>query len=73
MNPASSDLVDGVRTYKLFIDGQWVTSSRNITADSYNPADGPRLAERIGRGDVAREGRWLTNPARRPHGACQEM
>ncbi|MFG1421015.1 aldehyde dehydrogenase family protein [Roseixanthobacter liquoris] len=44
MNPASYDVVDGVRTYKLFIDGAFVKSSRNIVADSYNPADGTLFA-----------------------------
>ncbi|MFG1403621.1 aldehyde dehydrogenase family protein [Xanthobacter sediminis] len=44
MNPASYDVIDGVRTYKLFIDGAWVASSRNITADSINPADGSLFA-----------------------------
>jgi vanillin dehydrogenase len=40
MNPAAFDEIAGVRTYKLFIDGAWVRSSRNIAADSINPADG---------------------------------
>ncbi|MEJ0095910.1 MAG: aldehyde dehydrogenase family protein [Methylocella sp.] len=44
MNPASYEVIDSVRTYKLFIDGAWVNSSRNITADSINPADGDIFA-----------------------------
>ena len=40
MNPNSFDTIDGIRTYKLFIDGKWVTSSRNHLADSINPATG---------------------------------
>ncbi|HEY0292293.1 MAG TPA: aldehyde dehydrogenase family protein, partial [Hansschlegelia sp.] len=44
MNPASYDVVDGVRTYKLFIGGAWTSSSRNIVADSLNPADGTVFA-----------------------------
>src|SRR5262245_4607591 len=44
MNPASFEIVDGVPTYKLFIDGTWAASSRNMTADSINPADGTLFA-----------------------------
>ena len=34
------EVVDGVPTYKLFIDGQWVQSSRNSIVDDFNPATG---------------------------------
>lgn len=44
MNPASFDLVDGIPHYKLFIDGKWVTSSRNQLADDFNPATGEVFA-----------------------------
>jgi vanillin dehydrogenase len=44
MNPKSYDVIDGVKTYKLFIDGEWVKSSRNALADSLNPAIGKVFA-----------------------------
>jgi acyl-CoA reductase-like NAD-dependent aldehyde dehydrogenase len=44
MNSAAYDLVEGVKTYKLFIDGQWVTSSRNTIVDDFNPATGALFA-----------------------------
>lgn len=44
MNPNSFDTIDGIRTYKLFIDGKWVASSRNRLADSLNPATGQVFA-----------------------------
>jgi vanillin dehydrogenase len=44
MNPASFDLIDGLPHYKLFIDGAWVRSSRNILADDINPATGKVFA-----------------------------
>lgn len=44
MNPNSYDTTDGIRTYKLFIDGKWVASSRNLLADSLNPATGKVFA-----------------------------
>jgi acyl-CoA reductase-like NAD-dependent aldehyde dehydrogenase len=44
MNPASYDKIDDIRIYKLFIDGVWMNSSRNIAADSINPADGKIFA-----------------------------
>ena len=44
MNPESYDLIDGVRTYKLFIDGKWVRSSRNSIVDDFNPATGAVFA-----------------------------
>ncbi|SON55685.1 putative aldehyde dehydrogenase YfmT [Hartmannibacter diazotrophicus] len=44
MNPASYDIIDGIPHYKLFIDGQWVSSSRNELADDYNPATGKIFA-----------------------------
>ena len=44
MNPNAFDLIDGIRTYKLFIDGQWVRSSRNDIVDDLNPANGAVFA-----------------------------
>ncbi len=44
MNPASFDLVDGIPHYKLYIDGQWVNSLRNLLADDVNPATGKVFA-----------------------------
>ena len=44
MNPHSFEMIDGVRSYKLFIDGKWVASSRNQLADSLNPATGQVFA-----------------------------
>lgn len=44
MNPASYDDIDGIRHYKLFIDGTWRTSSRNALADDFNPATGELFA-----------------------------
>ena len=40
MSDKSYEIVDGVPTYKLFINGEWVTSSRNALDDSINPANG---------------------------------
>jgi vanillin dehydrogenase len=44
MNPHSFETIDGVRSYKLFIDGKWLASSRNQLADSLNPATGQVFA-----------------------------
>lgn len=44
MNPASYETIDGIPHYKLFIDGKWVTSSRNVVADDFNPATGVLFA-----------------------------
>jgi len=44
MTPNSFDVVDGVRNYKLFIDGEWITSSRNSLFDDINPATGEVFA-----------------------------
>lgn len=44
MNPASFDVIDGLPHYKLFIDGEWVKSSRNQLADDINPATGKIFA-----------------------------
>lgn len=44
MASASHEMVDGVPTYKLFIDGQWVDSSRNTVVDDLNPATGELFA-----------------------------
>ncbi|GJE26858.1 aldehyde dehydrogenase family protein [Methylobacterium organophilum] len=54
MTPASYDASDGVRTYKLFIGGEWLRSSRNLVADSVNPADGTIFArtQQAGRDEV---------------------
>jgi vanillin dehydrogenase len=56
MNPASYDVIDGVRVYRLFIDSQWVSSSRNVTAESLNPADGQIFArtQQAGAAEVER-------------------
>ena len=40
MSNASFELIDNVPTYKMFIDGQWVSSSRNVLDDDINPANG---------------------------------
>jgi acyl-CoA reductase-like NAD-dependent aldehyde dehydrogenase len=34
------EVIDGVPTYKLFIDGEWVRSSRNTVVDDLNPSTG---------------------------------
>lgn len=44
MDSTAWDISDGVRVYKLFIDGQWVTSSRNAVIDDFNPATGAVFA-----------------------------
>lgn len=44
MDTRSYDVADGIRTYKLYIDGEWVASSRNQLADSINPATGEVFA-----------------------------
>jgi acyl-CoA reductase-like NAD-dependent aldehyde dehydrogenase len=44
MNPDSFDVIDSVPTYKLFIDGRWVRSSRNSIVDDFNPATGAVFA-----------------------------
>jgi acyl-CoA reductase-like NAD-dependent aldehyde dehydrogenase len=44
MNNAAFDLIDGIPHYKLFIDGRWVSSSRNQLADDINPATGKIFA-----------------------------
>ncbi len=36
----SHERIDGVDTYKLFIDGKWVRSSRNSVVDDLNPSTG---------------------------------
>ena len=38
MASASFEAIDGVPTYKLFIDGAWVDSSCNALDDDINPA-----------------------------------
>ena len=44
MDQKSYDVLDGVRTYKLYVDGEWISSSRNELADSINPATGEVFA-----------------------------
>ncbi len=44
MNPNATEAIDGLKTYKLFIDGEWVTSKRNEIADDINPATGTVFA-----------------------------
>src|SRR6185437_13651282 len=44
MDPNAADIIDGLKTYKLFIDGQWVTSKRNVVVDDINPASGQVFA-----------------------------
>jgi aldehyde dehydrogenase (NAD+) len=44
MHADAYDDIDGVPTYKLFIDGKWVRSSRNSVVDDFNPATGTRFA-----------------------------
>ncbi|HEY1721584.1 MAG TPA: aldehyde dehydrogenase family protein [Magnetospirillaceae bacterium] len=38
------EIVDKVPTYKLFIDGKWVQSSRNSVVDDFNPTNGELFA-----------------------------
>jgi hypothetical protein len=33
MDPNATDISDGLKTYKQFIDGEWVTSKRNVVDD----------------------------------------
>jgi vanillin dehydrogenase len=40
MNSTPWEVIDGIPTYKLFIDGQWVQSSRNTVVDDFNPSTG---------------------------------
>ncbi|WP_201742198.1 aldehyde dehydrogenase family protein [Mangrovicoccus ximenensis] len=44
MNPQSYDEIDGLKHYKLFIDGGWRASSRNALLDCINPANGEVFA-----------------------------
>jgi aldehyde dehydrogenase (NAD+) len=44
MNQAAFETIDGTRVYSLFIDGQWVRSSRNTIVDDFNPATGKLFA-----------------------------
>jgi acyl-CoA reductase-like NAD-dependent aldehyde dehydrogenase len=44
MRSDAFDLTDGVPTYRLFIDGAWLRSSRNSVADDLNPATGTIFA-----------------------------
>ena len=53
---ASYEVVDGIPTYKLFIDGQWVDSSAGEVADDINPATGAVFArvQQAGEADIER-------------------
>lgn len=44
MDGAAWDVVDGLKVYKLFIDGDWVASRRNDAVDDVNPATGAVFA-----------------------------
>jgi acyl-CoA reductase-like NAD-dependent aldehyde dehydrogenase len=44
MDNAAWDDVDGRKAYKLFIDGEWVVSTRNEMAEDINPATGEVFA-----------------------------
>jgi aldehyde dehydrogenase (NAD+) len=44
MQADAFDVVDGLPTYRLFIDGKWVRSSRNSIAEDINPATGDIFA-----------------------------
>ena len=44
MNPEAFDLINNIPTYKLFIGGKWVRSSRNSVVDDFNPATGAVFA-----------------------------
>jgi acyl-CoA reductase-like NAD-dependent aldehyde dehydrogenase len=44
MNSVPWEAIDGVPTYKLFIDGQWVQSSRNSVVEDFNPSTGKLYA-----------------------------
>lgn len=44
MDSRAWDEIEGLKTYKLFIDGEWVTSMRNEIADDINPATGEVFA-----------------------------
>ncbi len=50
------ETVDGVPTYKLFIDGEWVQSSCNTIVDDFNPSTGTLYAriEQAGAEEVER-------------------
>jgi vanillin dehydrogenase len=44
MNSAALEMIDGIPVFSLFIDGEWVRSSRNTVADDFNPATGKLFA-----------------------------
>jgi acyl-CoA reductase-like NAD-dependent aldehyde dehydrogenase len=44
MHQDAFDLIDDIPTYKLFIEGKWVRSSRNSVVDDFNPATGAVFA-----------------------------
>lgn len=52
MNPASFSVENGIRTYKLYIDGQWTETQSGSIADSLNPATGEIFA-RVHQGSEA--------------------
>ena len=53
MNQAAFETIDGTRVYSLFIDGEWVRSSRNTIVDDFNPATGELFA-RIQQAEIGR-------------------
>ena len=52
MTPESYDEIEGLKCYKLFIDGKWRTSSRNSLLDCINPATGDVFARSYQAGDA---------------------
>ena len=48
----SYEMVDGIPTYKLFIDGQWVDSSTKEVTNDVNPATGEIFARVQQAGDA---------------------
>jgi vanillin dehydrogenase len=63
MNDAAWEIIDGLRTYKLFIDGEWVTSRRNEIVHDVNPATGEVFAAVQQAGDEEIE--WAIDAAHR--------
>jgi vanillin dehydrogenase len=44
MSASAFQVIDGIRTYNLFGGGEWIPSSRNEAAASYNAATGELYA-----------------------------
>jgi aldehyde dehydrogenase (NAD+) len=44
VSATASEVIDGIPTYRLFIDGEWVRSSRNTVVDDVNPSTGKLYA-----------------------------